>query len=308
MQEICNEYNNFIKYAKKLGCNVKENVKLSEYTSFKIGGLCKAVISVNSVETAKEFIKKATEENLSYYVLGKGSNVLVEDNGFDGLIFLIGKDFSDIKLIDENIIECESGVSLSKLASFAYENSLTGLEFSFGIPGTVGGAVFMNAGAYGGEIKDIIISAQAIDKKGNVIEFEKDQLDLSYRHSVFSNNEYIITKAVFGLQKGDKEEIRSKMDELMSKRKNKQPLDYPSAGSTFKRPEGSYASLLIEQCGLKGLSVGGAEVSTKHSGFVINKNNASCKDVIDLISEVKRIVLEKTGYNLECEVKIISNT
>ena len=291
--------------AKELGCRVSYDEKLAKHTTFKVGGSCNVLIFLNSVESSRELFSLAIKNKVPYLIIGKGSNLLVDDNGFDGVAFIIGKDFAKIRLIDENTFECDAGVPLAKAAYFAYENSLTGFEFAWGIPGNVGGAVFMNAGAYGGEIKDIIVSAQGIDSNGNIKEFKKDDLKLSYRHSIFTDESYMITKAVFRLKKGDKTAIRARMDELMGRRKSKQPLEFASAGSTFKRPEGSYASLLIEQCGLKGFHVGDAEVSTKHSGFVINKGNASCKEIIELIEKVKEIVFEKTGYKLESEVRII---
>lgn len=307
MQDTTENFDIIIRKAEELGCRVLFNQLLKNYTSFKVGGVCKVLIFINSQECAVELFSLTNEKNVPYLIIGKGSNLLIDDNGFDGIVFIIGKDFSGIRLIDENTIECEAGVPLAKAAYTAYQNSLTGFEFAWGIPGTVGGAVFMNAGAYGGEIKDIIVSAECINKTGEVKKFEKENLDLCYRHSAFSDSENLITKVVFKLQKGEKEKIRARMDELMFRRKDKQPLEYASAGSTFKRPEGSFAALLIEQCGLKGMSVGDAEVSTKHSGFIINKGNATCKDILCIIEKVKEIVLKDTGYQLECEVKVISS-
>ncbi len=301
-------YDKIINTAHSLGCRVIENAPLKEYTTFKVGGNCSALIFINSEESAAKLFSSVNEEKASYFLMGRGSNILFSDNGFDGIILQTGKDFSKIRMIDECTIECDAGTPLAKAAYFAYENSLTGFEFAWGIPGNVGGAVFMNAGAYGGEIKDIIFSASCVNDKGDVLSFNKDELELGYRHSVFSNNGYLITKASFRLHKGDKQKIRARMDELMGRRKDKQPLEYGSAGSTFKRPEGSYASLLIEQCGLKGLHVGDAEVSTKHSGFIINKGNATCNDILCLIDKVKENVFEKTGYKLECEVRIVPPT
>ena len=288
-----------------LGCDVIQDAELKNYTSFKIGGKCKVLISINDTNSASELLAFAEKEKLKYLILGKGSNMLVSDNGFDGVVFLMGKDFDEVKLIDENTIECCAGAPLAKLAYFAYSHSLTGLEFAWGIPGTVGGAVFMNAGAYGGEIKDIIKSVEYINQNGEVKTLQKNEIKLSYRHSVFCDVGGLITKAVFELSKGDDKEIKAQMDELMQRRKDKQPLEYASAGSTFKRPEGNFASLLIEQCGLKGTHVGDAEVSTKHSGFVINKGNASFSDVMELVEIVKEKVYCQTGYSLECEIRII---
>ena len=219
---------------------------------------------------------------------------------------VVGKDHSDISQ-NGNVLTCQSGASLSKICLYALENSLSGLEFAYGIPGTLGGAVFMNAGAYGGEMKDVITSVKAMDRQGNIKTYLPDELELSYRRSRFTNSGEIILSADIRLENGDKTEIKAKMDKLTEQRRSKQPLEFPSAGSTFKRPEGSYASLLIEQCGLKGVHVGDAEVSTKHSGFIINKGNADFSQLMELIDVVKNTVKEKTGYVLECEPLIISD-
>lgn len=294
-----------IEKAKLLGCSVYEDKYLKDYTTFKIGGKCTALIEVNSEKAISELIKICNDENIRYLVLGKGSNMLCDDRGFDGVVIHIGNEFSNIKILEDGIIEADAGCNLAKLCKTALENSLSGLEFAYGIPGTVGGAVFMNAGAYGGEIKDVLQKVNCVDKEGNLHTLSADELDLSYRHSIFHENGWVITSAVFRLNKGSKDEIKSKMDDLIGRRKDKQPLDYPNAGSTFKRPEGQFAGKLIQDCGLKGFSVGGAMVSEKHSGFVINHNNATCEDVLSLIKQVQDIVKEKTGFFLECEVKII---
>lgn len=223
------------------------------------------------------------------------------------MVILIGNDFSEISSLSDTEIYCQSGALLSSFCVFARENSLSGAEFAYGIPGSVGGAVYMNAGAYGGEIKDIISYCDVIDENDELKRLTPEELCLSYRHSSIMGTEKIIVGAAFSLRKGDASEIKSAMDDFMSRRKTKQPLEYGSAGSTFKRPEGSYASLLIDECGLKGYSVGGAQVSEKHAGFVINKDNATFSDVMSLIEDVKRIVKEKTGYVLECEPVIISD-
>lgn len=294
----------FAELCSSLGCKCSFDEPLKNHVSFRIGGSCKALVSVNSIQCIAEILKFCRENGSKYTVLGKGSNVLVSDDGFDGIVLLMGSDFSDIT-VDGCSLKCQSGASLKALCSAALENSLSGLEFAYGIPGTAGGAVFMNAGAYGGEIKDIIKSADYIDENGNIMTVSVENMNLSYRHSIFSDMPYIITGAEFTLEKGDYNLIKARMNELMAKRKEKQPLEYPSAGSTFKRPQGAYASALIEQCGLKGMSVGGAEVSTKHSGFVINKGGATFDDVMQLIEEVRRIVKDKTGYTLEMEPEII---
>lgn len=297
IQDICN-------LAEQNGCKVSYNKMLKEYTSFKIGGECPAIIEVNSSEAFGSLIKTCVDNNIKYLVIGKGSNMLCDDKGFNGIVFHVGNDFSEIRLCDE-VIEVEAGCSLIKLCRFAMDNSLSGLEFAYGIPGSVGGAIYMNAGAYGGEIKDVIQSVEYLDLNGNVGTYSIDELDLSYRHSIFQNNNYLILKGCFKLKKGVRTEIEAKMTDLMGRRKSKQPLDYPNAGSTFKRPEGQFAGKLIQDCGLKGFSSGGAMVSEKHSGFVINYDNATSEDVKQVIQHVQKTVKDKTGYFLDCEVKII---
>ncbi len=281
------------------------NEPMSEHTSFKIGGPAALFVKPSCVEDIKTVAGFAKQNDIKYRIVGKGSNLLVSDKGYDGIIINLGEEFKEIKLIDENTIYASSGVSLAELCRFACDNSLSGLEFAFGIPGSVGGAIYMNAGAYGGEIKDVISKAYHIDLDMSEGFFEKDKLELSYRHSAYTDNKFCITGGEFTLNKGVQSEIKEKMDDFMSRRKSKQPLNYPSAGSTFKRPVGNYASALIEQCGLKGKSVGGAMVSTKHSGFVVNTGNATCSDVLELVEEVKKEVFDKTGYKLECEVEIL---
>lgn len=289
----------------EIKCEYLLNQKLSNYTTFRIGGECPIVVKPSTVAQIQSLTAFCNENNYDYYYFGKGSNLLVNDNGVDAVVIVLGDNFSDISLKNDSTIIASAGVSLAKICKFALEKSLTGLEFAFGIPGTLGGAVFMNAGAYGGEIKDIFVACDTVDKNGDIHRFSKEQADLSYRHSVFMQKEMCIVSVELKLEKGDKAEIKAKMDELLGRRKDKQPLDYPSAGSTFKRPVGNYAAALIDECGLKGLTVGGAQVSEKHSGFVINKDNATCEDVLELISKVKETVYEKTQYKLECEVKII---
>lgn len=293
--------------AEALGCRVFFNQPLRQYTTFKIGGECSLLVEINSEDSCTELISMAEKLGIPYFILGKGSNLLVDDSGFDGIAFRMGSDFEKISVMDNGVISCTAGTSLSSLCRFALEKELAGLEFAWGIPGTVGGAVYMNAGAYGGEIKDIILSVSYSDKNGVIHLLNKDELELSYRHSVFMDSDKVILSAEFKLNRGNPTEIRAKMDELMLKRREKQPLEYPSAGSTFKRPDGTFAGLLIEQCGLKGKSIGGAEVSQKHSGFIINKGNATFSDVMELISIVQNEVFEKTGYRLECEPRIISS-
>lgn len=292
------------KLCEELGCRITPECSLSEYITFRFGGPCRALVSVNSVESAAKLIEYMKTNGIKYGILGRGSNVLAADEGFDGVILLFGSDFSQIK-VKGNTIRCDAGASLSSACVHAQQNGLSGMENLFGIPGTVGGALYMNAGAYGSEMKDVVISAEYIDENCRIRSISAKDMELSYRHSVFSGTSNVITSVTMQLTEGDPAEIKARMNECMSKRSSKQPLEYPSAGSTFKRPEGSYASLLIEQCGLKGFSCGGAMVSEKHSGFVINKGYATCADVLELCEKVKAEVKEKTGYQLELEPIIL---
>lgn len=288
----------------RLGCKFSTNCSLSEHTTFKIGGNCSFLIEINSANSAAELVKYLRANEIKYAILGKGSNIIASDSGYDGVILHFGKEFSNISVYNTKVC-ADAGASLAAVCRKAQENGLSGMENLYGIPGSVGGGLYMNAGAYGSEMKDVVISAEYIDEEGNISSISVRDMMLSYRRSLFSERNCIITSVVFELTSGDSEKINQDMAECMHKRITKQPLEYPSAGSTFKRPEGSYASLLIEQCGLKGMSVGGAEVSTKHSGFVINKGGATCKDVLELCRRVKEIVLEKTGYSLELEPIIL---
>ncbi len=293
--------------AEALGCKIEKDAPLKDRTTFKIGGNCDLLVHMNGEESFLKLIPLAEKLGVPYYIFGKGSNLIVDSDGISGVVFLSGKDFSEVITKDGETLVCQAGASLVNICHKALEHGLAGLEFAYGIPGTLGGAVFMNAGAYGGEMKDIVASVRAMDRQGNINVYSNSELDFSYRHSRFCQSGEIILSAEIKLQKGDKSEIKAKMDELMEKRRSKQPLEFPSAGSTFKRPEGNFAAALIEQCGLKGVHVGGAEVSEKHSGFVINKGNASFAELMELIRIVKDTVKEKTGYVLECEPLIITD-
>lgn len=290
--------------SEELGCRYEENVYLREYTTFGIGGKCPLMIEINGTRTLGKMLLLLKEMQLPHYVIGRGSNLLADDNDIDMIFLHIGKDIAEISL-DGDTIVCGAGASLSGVCGLARDNALTGLEFAYGIPGSIGGAVYMNAGAYGGEIKDVIVYAEAVDSDGNVHVFGSEEMKLSYRHSIFAENGFIITKAAFKLKNGSKDEITARMDELTAKRREKQPLEFRSAGSAFKRPEGAFAAALIEQCGLKGYRLGGAQVSEKHSGFVINRGNASFADVMAVMEHVRKTVEEKTGYRLEPEPEII---
>lgn len=296
--------NRICEYVKNEGISYIENEPMALHTTFKIGGPARLAVFPKNENEISDVIKKCKEENVRYMVVGNGSNLLVADEGIDAVVILLGKEFGEVKLIDDTTIFAEAGASLMKVCRFALENGLSGLEFAYGIPGSCGGGAFMNAGAYGGELGDVMFRCDHIDKDGSKGSLEGDDLKLSYRHSAYYENGCVITGAYFKMQKADKEEIKAKMTDYMSRRRDKQPLEYPSAGSTFKRPEGNFAGALIEQCGLKGTSVGGAEISTKHAGFVINKGGATCKDVLDLCKKVADTVKAEKGIDLEMEVRV----
>lgn len=279
---------------------------MKSHTTFKTGGNASVFICPKNESELSGVLKIINSFELKPFILGNGSNLLVSDEGItDRPVIYIGEAFNHIKLIDENTIEVGAGAMLTAPCRFALEHSLTGLEFAFGIPGSCGGAAYMNAGAYGGEMKDVIVRCNHIDFNGNPGHFDASELDFGYRHSVYSEKDCVITSIVFSLKKGDKEEINAKMRELLQRRKDKQPLEYPSAGSVFKRPEGYFAGALIEQSGLKGKRIGGAMVSEKHSGFIINYDNATTKDVLDLVKFCQDTVMEKFGVALEREIKSV---
>ena len=261
--------------AEILGCEARRNEPMSKHTSFKIGGNADVYIKVNNLSKLSTILKECQDSDVDYMLLGNGSNLLVSDDGIRGVVIRLDGDFRKITLVDDTTIFCGAG------------------------------ATFMNAGAYDGEMKDVVHSVSHISPIGEIGRIEKDNLIFGYRTSVYRSNNMIITGVTLKLKKGNPDEIRAKMDDYMSRRSTKQPLEYPSAGSVFKRPEGNFAGALIEQCGLKGKTCGGAQVSEKHAGFIINKSNATAKDVRDLISEIQKTVSDKTGYNLECELIIL---
>ncbi len=298
-------YNKLALSAEKLGAVAEKDEPMSKYTSFRAGGNAKLLIKPDSLKTLVSVVKMCAENNVEPFVIGNGSNLLVSDKGFDGVIIKIGAENSEIKLLDDTTVFCGAGATMKSLCNFACENSLSGLEFAYGIPGTLGGAVYMNAGAYGGEMKDVLFSCEHIDKNGNIGVLSENELNLGYRRSAYTDNGFTVVSAILKLKKADKSEIKASMNDKLSRRREKQPLEYASAGSTFKRPEGYFAGALIEQCGLKGYTVGGAQVSEKHAGFVINKGSATATDIITLIKDVQNKVYEKFGVTLETEVKII---
>lgn len=288
--------------AKVLECDARRNEPMSRHTTFKIGGNASTYIKVGTLSKLSAIIKECNNSNIDYMIIGNGSNLLVSDDGLDKVIIRLDGELRNIALIDETTIYCGSGASLAALCKFALKNGLTGLEFAWGIPGSVGGAVFMNAGAYGGEMKDVVYSVSHINKLGEIGRTEKEDLQFGYRKSVYRTNECVITGVTIKLKKAQKNEIQEKMNDYLYRRTSKQPLEFPSAGSVFKRPQGAFAGALIEQCGLKGKCIGGAQVSDKHAGFIINKSNATSRDVKELIKEVQNTVKAETGYDLECEI------
>ncbi len=277
----------------------RHNEPLAKYSSFRTGGKAANIIFPESTE---EFVT-ALRENPGAAVLGNLSNTLVLDGGIDGTVIITTK-LNSVS-VNGNTVTAAAGASLTSVAVAARDASLAGCEFLYGIPGTVGGGVFMNAGAYGGEIADIIENAVVFTPDGKVTTLSKDDLDLGYRTSKLQSTRYILLSAAFSLQSGNKEVISSAMDDLMNRRMTTQPLDKPSCGSTFKRPAGNFAGKLISDCGLKGISVGGAQVSEKHAGFIVNSGGATSRDILDLVQLVKKTVFEKTGVLLEEEIRII---
>ncbi len=285
---------------------IYEDEPMSQHTSFRIGGKADCFCVVKESDVLKKVLSVCKEENVPFFIIGMGSNILVSDEGIEGVVIKLSGEFDEIEKVGENQIRCGAGATLAAACNFAKNNSLGGLEFAWGIPGSIGGAVYMNAGAYGGEIKDVVVSTRYIDENGVIKELNGKSHNFTYRGSYFTNRNCVILDTTIELSPKNKNEIFYLMQDTMQKRKSKQPLNRPSAGSVFKRPEGGvYAAALIEQCGLKGVSIGDAQVSEKHSGFIVNNGEASAKDVKELIEKIKVTVKEKTGIELKCEVKYI---
>ncbi len=288
----------------------KENIRLKEpmknYTSFKIGGPVDALILPDSSETLGKVLAALQRHKIPFYIIGNGSNLLVDDEGLEGVVIQLYKNFSKIE-VEGNHLIVSSGVLLSKIAAVALEHSLTGFEFAQGIPGTLGGAVAMNAGAYGGEMKDVLVSTKVMNEKGQVFTLSKEELELGYRTSKVQKQGYIVLEATLKLKPGKQEEIQAYMKDLSGRRREKQPLDKCSAGSTFKRPEGHFAGKLIMDAGLRGHQIGGAQISDKHCGFIVSDGTATYKDVCELIKYTQQVVREKFGVAIEPEVRILSN-
>lgn len=281
------------------------NEPMKNYTTFKVGGNADCLVKPKNIKEAEDVVRLLLANNIPFTLLGNGSNVLVSDKGIRGVTVYLAEADDEV-FVDGNLITASAGMMLSKVAKAALDNALSGLEFASGIPGSVGGAIVMNAGAYGKEMKDAVSSVTMLDiETGELVTVNNKEMNFGYRTSIVKSHPFMVLKVVFELKQGDKEEIKSQMDELNARRREKQPLEYPSAGSTFKRPEGFFAAKLIEDSGLKGYRVNGAEVSKKHAGFVINKGNATCDDIVKLMKDVRRIVNEKYGVMLINEVILI---
>lgn len=279
---------------------------MKNHTSFKIGGPAAALCAPKDRQQLRELVGFVQREGVDSWYIGNGSNLLVSDAGLNGIAILLDSSFDGEIELDGTVLLSPAGKKLSAVCAAACAAGLTGLEFAYGIPGSVGGAVYMNAGAYGGEMKDRLLWVEYLAPTGEIVRLEQEQMGLSYRHSRFMEEGMqgsCIVRAAFGLQRGEKAAIQSEMDRILNQRRQKQPLEYPSAGSTFKRPQGAFAAQLIDECGLKGFTVGGAQVSEKHAGFVINTGKATCADVLELTRQVRECVQEKTGYLLELEVR-----
>lgn len=286
----------------------KQNVKLDEpmsiHTTFRIGGPAEVFVTPQSAEEIEQVVLACNNVSAPFFVIGHGSNLLVSDAGMQGVVIQLYNNFAKFR-IEGTKVYAQAGVMLNRLGNAIRDAGLTGFEFAAGIPGTLGGAVMMNAGAYGGEMKDIVTAVQLMDQNGNLLEKPGEEMEFGYRHSIVEEEGYIVIGATLTLQEGRQEDITAKMEELAEARKTKQPLEHPSAGSTFKRPEGYFAGKLIQDAGLRGYSVGGAQVSEKHCGFVINKGGATAADVIQLITEVKQTVYDKFHVELEPEVRLM---
>lgn len=298
--------NNFILELEKLNLEkIEKDISLSTLTTYKTGGIAKLVVYPNNINNLKQMLKLIHKYNIKYFILGKGSNTLFSDKEFNGVIIKLDK-LNNFK-IKQTEIYVESGMILSKLVQASVKNELTGLEFAIGIPGTIGGAIYMNAGAYGNNMSNIVKSVIVLNEKFQIKEIPLEELKFDYRYSIFQDNKNLICVAAnIKLEHGNHDEIASKIKENLLKRKNNQPLEYPSAGSVFRNPEGNYAGKIIEELGLKGKNIGGAEISTKHANFIINKNNASSSDILNLIKLVQKEVKDKYKIDLKLEQQLVN--
>lgn len=284
--------------------NVKIDELMKRHTSFKIGGPADILLTPENKDSLVEIYRKCLAEGIDVFTLGNGTNVIVRDKGIRGIVLKIGENLEGFSVTGDTI-KAEAGIALAQLSKIALINELTGLEFAEGIPGTLGGAIVMNAGAYDGVMSDIVYRTEYLDKKGNIIILEREDHKFGKRSSFIQSDGGIVLGSEMVLKKGNVEDIKAKMDDFNRQRKDKQPLEMPSAGSVFKRPEGYFAGKLIQDCGLRGYGIGGAEVSCKHCGFIVNKGDASAHDVIELIGYIKKSILEKFGVELQNEVRII---
>lgn len=298
--------NNFILELEKLNLEkIEKDISLSTLTTYKTGGIAKLVVYPNNINNLKQMLKLIHKYNIKYFILGKGSNTLFSDKEFNGVIIKLDK-LNNFK-IKQTEIYVESGMILNKLVQASVKNELTGLEFAIGIPGTIGGAIYMNAGAYGNNMSNIVKSVIVLNEKFQIKEIPLEKLKFDYRYSIFQDNKNLICVAAnIKLEHGNHDEIASKIKENLLKRKNSQPLEYPSAGSVFRNPEGNYAGKIIEELGLKGKNIGGAEISTKHANFIINKNNASSSDILKLIKLVQKEVKDKYKIDLKLEQQLVN--
>jgi UDP-N-acetylmuramate dehydrogenase len=299
------QFNNFLIQLREAIAeeNIQLNVEMKEHTSFRVGGPVDVLVTPIDYNEIINTIKLCKDYKVPFYIIGNGSNLLVKDGGIRGVVIKLTK--LDNITVDGTMITAQGGATIAKTSRVARDVSLTGLEFACGIPGSIGGALAMNAGAYDGEMSMVVKNSTVLDEQGNLLKLNKDELELEYRMSAILKNNYVVLEVTFDLKKGDYEKIKNRIDELMKRRREKQPLEYASAGSTFKRPVGHFAGKLIQDSGLKGKSVGDAEVSIKHSGFIINKGNAKAKDILDLIKIVQSTVKEKFNVDLNPEVRII---
>lgn len=280
------------------------NEEMKNHTSFKIGGPVDVMIMPTKEEEIINCIRFLREKDIDFLIMGNGSNLLIRDGGIRGVVVKIAKEFSNIEVKDDTMY-CEAGALLSTISNVALKHSLKNFEFASGIPGTIGGGITMNAGAYGGEMKDVVKKVKVLDKNNEVKEYNNEEMNFRYRNSRVWEEGLIVLEIELSLEKGEYESIKENIDDLTYRRTSKQPLEYPSGGSTFKRPEGYYAGKLIDDSGLRGLRHGGAMVSEKHCGFIINKDNATCKDVLHLISVIQKVVMDKYGVKLQREIKLL---
>ncbi len=303
------ELTSLITLAHSLGCDVVENAPMAQYTTFRVGGPADVLVTIPNGDAVAPILTHCLQQSIPYFWLGNGSNLLVGDGGIRGAVLRLNPHTATIRPLDDTTMVVDAGLMLRQACLYARDRSLTGLEFAYGIPGTIGGAVYMNAGAYDGTMADIVTAVEAVTYQGERLVLSADDMAMTYRHTALmeypAGQSPIVVRVTLHLHSGDKNAIAARMKDLLSRRQEKQPLEHPSAGSFFKRPTGYYAGALIEQAGLKGYRVGDAQVSEKHAGFVVNRGNATAKDLHRLCADVQAVILEKTGIRLEPEVRFI---